>query len=204
MFFISIAALITLLLSAVLPWVVNNGAALTLNPLDFAEWTSLYPAVMGEAVPMSTTLFLRLFWVCTAAVIGFGFSSAKKVRALIIVAMTLGLLPPFEFLGALDNPNYRQQALIAILTLGIGLIGIAGLGKGYRSAIVMIAGILGMVAVFAGITRGLTFMEELHLSPGIGIGAILAAGGFGVLAVIYGYKQLGQRFSRHPIAQQAA
>lgn len=203
MLFISIAALCVLLLSAALPWVMNSGAALTLNAIDLAEWTSLYPAVMGEAIPMSTTLLLRLPFVCAAAAIGFGFNRARILRALLVIVMTLGLLPPFEFLGAFDNPNYRQQALIAILTLIIGLMGAAGIGNGFRPAIVTIGSVLGLFAVLIGVSRGLMFMQELRLSPGIGIGAVLAVGAFGVLAVVYGYKQLGQRHSRHPIAHQS-
>ena len=117
--------------------------------------------------------------------------------------MTIGLLPPFEFLGAFDNTNYRQQALIAILTLLLGLIGVAGVGKSYRPVVVAIAGVFGMFATLVGLSNGLMYMQALHLTPQIGIGAILAAGGFGVLAVVYGYKQLGQRLSRHPIAQQS-
>ncbi len=203
MAYISIAALLTLLLSAALPWVINTGTALSLNPVDFAEWTSLYPAVMGETVPMSTTLLLRLPWVCAAAIIGFGFSGAKVGRTFIIIVLSLGLLPPFEIISAFDNPNYRQQALIAILALTFGLIGVAGAGSRYRSMIVTITSAAGLFAVIMGVSRGMAFMREMQISPAIGIGTIVAAAGFGVLLVIYGYKQIGQRHNRRPIAHQS-
>ncbi|MBE2182959.1 MAG: hypothetical protein IAE89_06005 [Anaerolineae bacterium] len=203
MAYISIAALLMLLLSAALPWVINTGAALSLNSVDFAEWTSLYPAVMGETVSMSTTLLLRLMWVCAAVIIGFGFSGAKVGRAFIIIVLTLGLLPPFEIISAFDNPNYRQQAFIAILALATGLIGVAGIGSRYRSIIVVIASAAGLFAVIMGVSRGMAFMREAQISPVIGIGTVIAALGFGVLLIIYGYKQIGQRHNRRPTAHRS-
>jgi len=48
------------LIGYILPWTVNNSAALTLNAYDLAEWLSLHPLSRANTPPLMASFWLRL------------------------------------------------------------------------------------------------------------------------------------------------
>ena len=109
-----------------LPWIAGPGASLTLNAYDLAEWTSLHPWVRAATPPLVVTFMLRalpalltLFLFTTAA------RSWRRYIAVIVFVVALALLPPAAFFGsAFDDPNFRQQAVLALLTLGLPFLSV--------------------------------------------------------------------------------
>lgn len=184
--------LLTLLawIGTYLPWVTTTGAAFSSNLYDLAEWTSLYPAVRGGNPPLLPTFLLR----ATPALIAIGLSlhstrrvtstvsdslPVKRVGAfevsrwmwgvrVLAVLIAVGLLPPFDFFrGQFGDPNYRQQFIIAGLTLLIIIGGWWRAPPGIGFAVVVLA----VLCALAGAALGLNVLGQLglHAAPGVGV-----------------------------------
>lgn len=171
-----------------LPWLGIGIAALDHNLIDLAEWTSLHPGASAEVLPYLTPLLLRLPPVCLALLIGIGLHRGDHtLRIIAVVALTAALLPPFEFLSALDNANYRQQAALALIALCGGIIGqTVWPGRLHRPALLILAG-LGIGSAATGLARALALRQAYlpETQPGLGIVVTDAAFGLLLLLVLY-------------------
>src|SRR5262245_8162468 len=89
------------LLAYCAPWLVNNGAALTPNASDLAEWTSLNPATHVSSPPLLPSFLLRLPLVCLALILAFSHKTNQSfgwISAAYVLLTALALLPPLEFI----------------------------------------------------------------------------------------------------------
>lgn len=170
------------------PWVINGSAALNLNGYDLAEWTSLHPAAQAQTPPLLTALLLRLPLACAALWLGWNqpYTGRTCVAATIGLALTaISLLPPVEFLSQRDNPNYQQQAGLAILMLVMGLTGllfISRKGRRIRAIVSVSALIIGVGAGLSGLLQAVEWMREFQLPAVTGLGAWITMLSFGVVA----------------------
>ncbi len=107
------------LLGIALPWILAPSGAMTLNAYDLAEWTSLHPAQQGTSPPLMTPLMLRLQPLILSVLLGAIAPAGrmKAAAALMILALAIAQLPPFEFLYDVNNLNYRQQFFLAGVSL---------------------------------------------------------------------------------------
>jgi hypothetical protein len=191
-------ALILLLYS--LPWVVNPGVSLTFGGYDLAEWASLHHAARAESPPLLTSFLLRLPLALAAALIGLSGKGQGETRLFSLAAILLiavALLPPLEFTQAPDDPNYRQEALVA----GIALIGgLAGIGISARTPrfaplVSAVIGIVGAGAVIAGLNSAYGLLRGFELPVGLGIGGLGLAGVFAAAGAInlWSYRRSGEQ-----------
>ena len=110
-----------------LPWItIRNTASLSMTAYDLAEWASLHPNVPDSAFGPLATLLLRLPLACLgliAIIFIARLSKQPTVRVLFTITVAIALLPPLEFFTvARDDMNYRQQFMLALSTLLIGII----------------------------------------------------------------------------------
>jgi hypothetical protein len=157
-----------------LPWLVNPGVSLSPNGYDLAEWASLHPAVRNAIPALLTSLLLRLPLACFALLIAFT-TRRGLLPALIVLITALALLPPPEFIKALDDPNYRQQAALAVFTLIGGAVGLSGKLPRQRHWIAATVGLLGALASLVGLLQSYDLMRGFALPTQIGIGGALLA-----------------------------
>jgi hypothetical protein len=184
-------ALGAVMVGYMLPWLTGTGAALSFHAYDLAEWTSLMPASNTENPPLLTAFLLRLPLFCMG-MISAAISLRKQGWAQVaFVGIWLALagasLPPFEFLSYPDNPNYRQQAGLAALTIGIG--GIMMLPFVRRAIrpdwIGAAAAIIGAAAALIGLARGHALLTDYGLDMRMNIGGICCAAGFILCALMH-------------------
>jgi hypothetical protein len=160
------------LLACALPWVSNPGAGLSLNPVDLAEWTSLHPAIQAQSPPLLTTFLLRTPLLVVAALIGLSVGRAARwPAALAIAALAVAQLPPFEFVRDLESANYRQQALMAALTLAGGWLALFGIQRDRGGIIGAVVALAGLIAAVFGAAGALGAMRDFGLpaQPGPGL-----------------------------------
>jgi hypothetical protein len=178
------------LLAYSLPWVMNPGIGLTFGAYDLAEWASLHPAVRNSALPFLTSLLLRLPFACLSLIIASHVLAGKtRLRLLFLLLASIALLTPFEFFTQYrDDPNYRQQFILALATCLIGLA-LSGnyLRRFARSAGVLIA-VIGTVASFWGLIQGYSLMRSFDLPTRIGFGGFAFIAVYGAMVYLFGMK----------------
>ncbi|MCA0453060.1 MAG: hypothetical protein LCI00_03705 [Chloroflexi bacterium] len=182
--------LLIALIGYVLPWIVTPANGMQMGAYDLAEWSSLVPSVRQTAPFLWISLALRL----PLAIIGFLLSivlSIKNFRIAVaaLVIMSIALLPPLEFFTTYhDDPNYRQQFIIAASTL---LIGIASIKRSLNTKkwLVILFSILGTIAGIVGMSQGWSLMQNYKLPMSIGIGMVATTVGFATIAGLGILKQ---------------
>jgi hypothetical protein len=172
--------MVVALVGYALPWTLTPGAATRFNGYDLAEWMSLHPASGGETPMLLTSLLLRV----PLALLGVAAASNGAQRAafahrvtwmLIALALAVALVPPLEILDDPNNPNYRQQLMIAVGTLIAGLVvWLPPLRRRWLTASLAAAagasGVWGAVRAY-----DLLGVFALPLSPGVGAVVFAAA-----------------------------
>ncbi len=173
------------LLACALPWVVNPGAGLSLNPVDLAEWTSLNPTIQNQTPSLLTTFLLRTPLLVVAVLFALAANrSTRPLAALLVVVLAAAQLPPFEILSNFSNPNYQQQALLAGLTLVLGLLALIAVPRKHALAAASLTSIAGLAAVLLGASSGLDAMHALGLPALAGPGLILYCAALGLTTAL--------------------
>ena len=162
------------------PWTATTGAAFSVNLFDLAEWTSLDPVVRGGNPTLLSTFLLRATVALIALALAIKIVDMPNRLArwglwLLTFLIGVGLLPPLDFFrGSFDDPNYRQQFVIAAVTLiSIGAIIFFG-RRGTVRALAWIGSILSILALIFGVIGTLMAASELgafglRFAPGVGI-----------------------------------
>jgi len=181
-----------------LPWVYHRAAGLTFNAYDLAEWVSLSPEARGGGLPLLIPFLLRFALVGIALMCGIraaisNHSVSRGLYMLLALVLTLNLLPPVDFFkGASDDPNYRQQFILAIGTLiSLGVMVFVRRRVPATARWNLIALIISFVAgacALAGNLLGLYVVQSLKLDETLGSGMLLyvACMGMAVLALTGG------------------
>lgn len=176
-----------------MPWSSHAATSLTFGAYDLAEWSSLHPAVRFVEPALQPTLLLRLppVLLLIAFALGVGaprFSWIWWFSLMVIIVGAVALMPPLEFFAATDDPNYRQQALLAGVTLLGGLIGISGIGGSLRWPLVAILCVSAIISAVMGLRDTQALLGAFQLETGLGVGIIGFVGCVliaGVLALVH-------------------
>ncbi|MBC8097973.1 MAG: hypothetical protein H7Y11_00895 [Armatimonadetes bacterium] len=170
------AVLLLLALTAyLLPWVLHPGISVSLGGYDLAEWVSLH---IPER-PLLTMLLLRLPPACIAVLCAFRWGYPRFTRAWwlalgVVLAMGIALLPPLEFFTIFrDDPNYRQQFMLALSTVGIGALGLSGMLARLHKMIIVICCLAAMIASIIGLQGTWGLFAGLRLPTQLGLGSVL-------------------------------
>jgi hypothetical protein len=171
------------------PWIATTGTAFSVNLFDLAEWTSLDPNVRGGNPPLLATFLLRATVGLIAVALAtksIGISNRVARWGLWILAALIGagLLPPLDFFrGAFDDLNYRQQFVIALISVMGTCVVIFIEGRtisasmklreklGVRFLLGSGLAILGLATGMIGAVLGIRELSAfgLHLAPGLGL-----------------------------------
>lgn len=178
--------LIIALVGCFIPWIVVPVGGLQMGAYDLAEWSSLVPAVRQAAPFMWPALALRL----PLAFVGVLFSlyTAQNHRGwavTIAIVTAIALLPPLEFFTIYrDDANYRQQFIIAVGTLIIGIMGIGLRDQNKQMTLIVIVCLLGCIASVVGLGQAYTLMGSFSLHPTLGLGGGMTILGLAIIAAV--------------------
>ncbi|MDQ7026038.1 MAG: hypothetical protein Q9P01_20190 [Anaerolineae bacterium] len=175
------------IIAYLLPWAINTTTGLTLGGYDLAEWLSLHPATHPSRIP---TLLLRGQLLILTLIIVWTtkkplFTNEWWLRCIIVGLLVIAQLPPPEFLAWTGDQNQRQQALLAILSLIGGIVGLTGILYRVRPYLLIVVIIIGLLAVIYVLTQIQTRMQDFVLKATLGIGGISLIVVYVVLLVIY-------------------
>ncbi len=188
---IFVTLVIIALYACTLPWVSNPGAALSLSAYDLAEWTSLVPTIRAGSPPLLPTLLLRLplLWLAWLVALQPG---QRWGRGLAVLIAAVALLPPLQFVKTPDDINYRQQFILAGLTLVVGLLGVSDRWVRWHGVLALAIAVVGAIGALVGTTQGYTLMRDYQLPVQIGLGGIV----FTMSLVLIGLQQTRQLTAR--------
>jgi len=164
-----------------LPWSTHSTSSLTFGAYDLAEWSSLHPAVRFVEPILQTPLLLRLPAALLLMAFALNVPSSRFSRAwwiafAVVIVGAIALMPPLEFFSATDDPNYRQQALVATVALLGGLVGLSGtFARVALPLVILISGATLAIALI-GFDAAYRLLIAFQVAPTLGIGVI----GFGV------------------------
>jgi hypothetical protein len=173
------------LLGYFLPWVLTPAISLNLGAYDLAEWSSLHPIVRQTTPFLWTSLVLRIplaiVGILFAAYIGKTFRRAS-IAILCLLIAAIALLPPLEFFTIYrDDPNYRQQFFLGLITPIIGIIIIGESSKLQRLTLIALS-ILGVLTSVLGLYQALGLLQSFGLPITVGSGGVITCVSLAVLA----------------------
>ena len=169
------------------PWLINSkSAVLTVGAYDLAEWVSLVPSVRVDNPLLWQAMILRLHPLLWAGVIAFSTqkSDIRPLRVFqiaFVVLLAIGLLPALHFIGRIgEDFNYRQQFILAVITVLIGVIGFSGVLGRFSRWLASGFALVGLVASIAGYHIAQSLMAQYGLQPEMGLGVVLSVIGYGI------------------------
>jgi len=184
------------LLGFLSPWTLASSAPMTLNAFDLAEWTSLHPAQRHTSPPLLAPLLLRAQLVFLTLVLALAASGRpwKVISAVAVILLALAQLPPFEYVYDIANVNYRQQFLLALVSLIGGLVALRARHRRVTWILLFLLPIVGIVTAFTGFTQAIDVYRQLLPIASTGLGPwLLTASYVGISAVCL--RALGPRAS---------
>jgi len=155
-----------------LPWIVASSGPMTLNAFDLAEWASLVPAQRGTSPPLVVPLLLRTQPVLLSLLLGVIAVGRKEmaIAALAICLLATAQLPPFEYVYDINNLNYRQQFVLAAVSLVAGLL-LLPLGRRWIAlAVKMALAISGIGTAALGLSGAMALFSQFGLAAAQGAG----------------------------------
>ena len=176
-----------------LPWVLTPASSLSLGAYDLAEWSSLHPIIRQTIPFLWTALALRIplaiLGILLAAYVNKSFHR-PSITIICILVTAIALLPPLEFFTTYrDDPNYRQQFVIALLTLAIGIPAAIAQPKTLRTRLIAILSVLGALASAIGLYQEQILMQGFDLHTAIGPGGVTTSVALAAIAYLYITKQ---------------
>jgi hypothetical protein len=162
-----------------MPFWGSQPASLQFNTYDLSEWATLSPETLNILTGLNIAFMLRLALVGTILQLLLTLLRFDIPRQWYLVIAFIGgvlLLPPMElFVQSHNDPNYRQQFMLAIICwFGTAIIK-SQFAKRHRYAIQRLIAVLVMVCSIVGaIMTGIT----LRLAEGgwiFGVGFYLTA-----------------------------
>jgi len=161
------------LVAYTLPWLTNPG--LSFSAYDLAEWVSLHPAVRESALPFLTSLLLRLPLACLGIIIATTIPPKNfGLRLIVVFLISIALLPPLEFFTRYqDDPNYRQQLVLALTTFFTGVHSIWSQERKLFKSLTVLIVLIGALSGLTGLIQGYSLMRQFNVPVQIGIGGII-------------------------------
>lgn len=158
------------------PWVQTPINGINGGAYDLAEWASLHPAVQSTLLPLIPSLLLRLHLPIFVLLLSLDIRLPAWSKFCVIALLIIAQFPPLEFLSERDNPNYQQQAALAILSIILMLISTI---KGIRAKtrwILAGLGLFGGVLSLAGLAQIMGLLDDFQIAvqPAAGAFALTA------------------------------
>jgi len=189
------------LLIYALPWLKANSPALELNAYDWAEWLSLHPAERSTAPPLLLTLALRLHLVAWSMLLASALPPRWRWRFVVVLALVAAAqLPPLEFLSSTQDNNYQQQAVLALLSLALGLLARRFLSPDGLWWVMGGIGAIGALLLIISLPQALSRIQDYYPSMALSAAPLALIGLYaGALILAMNHK----RSHSAPLAQAA-
>ncbi len=187
------------------PVVSSHAGSLSFTLFDLAEWTSLLPAERQAAISLALPFLLRIQIVVLLVLSLCTLTIRNQTRravlfGLIMCAVAISQLPPFEFLSQLDDPNYRQQMLIASLCLLGGFALSKNWLNHYTKYIALFVAVAASAAFVFALTQTHIYLTQYQIPYQLGLAAPALLLTYGVTAMsIFQTKRAPQRPSNSSI-----
>lgn len=187
----SLLALLIALLAYALPWTIAPSHALSLNAYDLAEWMSIHPSGQTSNPILLVPFLLRLPLACIALLINWTmpthrFSAAWWCKILGILALSVMLLPPLEFLSDHENLNYIQQFTLTLIAFTGAFWRLLGI-KYLKSLTWIVAFIAAAAAMWGTLQASMEMRSLLQVDIQLGAGSVFLTAAFiyiGLLVII--------------------
>lgn len=168
----------------ILPWTLNNNAALSLGAYDFAEFLAKRHF---DETSYNTILALRgqlvfLTWLLAFSIHRPLFTVNWWIKTVICIVLVIAQLPPLTFISNFGDINQQQQALLSLSSLigvGFGLTGLLWSAKNYLRLGISLIGIL---TTIYGVSHAIQIMA---------IYSEQTRPGFGAIGLIFAYIAIG-------------
>ncbi len=162
------------LLALFLPWSNGTNAAVVLNAWDLAEWSSLHPLSRNADPALAVSFGLRALPLFLLALTLWRAGLPILLRAALAALVAVALLPPPQyFFTDLADPNYRQQLLLSIAALLIGLV--SAWRRIWLHWLQIILPLMAPVMAWISVSAALDLQRSLELKTGPGVGLALFA-----------------------------
>ena len=176
-----------------LPWVLTPASSLSLGAYDLAEWSSIHPVVRLTIPFLWTAVALRIplavLGIFIAAYIHKTFYS-KSIAIICLLIVAISLFPPLEFFTTYrDDPNYRQQFLLALSTVIVGILAIIWQLKQFKNTLFIALSILGVMSSMIGLYQAQNLMHDFHLPISVGSGGLITSIALVAMGYLYITKQ---------------
>ncbi len=178
-----------LLLAYLSPLVVGPGAALSFGGYDLAEWASLPPDVRTQNPPLVTSFLLRVPLTLLTLFIAFAapyrrFTAGWLLTGVVVLALVAAQLPPLEYFSvARNDPNYAQQAALAVISLVGAALPLMTQPRAWRSLLGALFAALGAVTVVAGVLSAQALLAAYQIEAVASAAASMTVTLFVVAAV---------------------
>ena len=155
-----------------LPWIVASSGPMTLNAFDLAEWASLIPAQRGTSPQLLVPLLLRTQPVLLTSLLGVVAVGRKEmaIAAIAICLLAIAQLPPFEYVYDINNLNYRQQFVLAVVSLVAGFCLLPLRRQRLMIVVKLALALVGMVTAMLGLSGAITLFSQFGLAAAHGAG----------------------------------
>ncbi len=157
------------LVACFLPWAQTEGAALSLNLWDLAEWASLNPLSRSAEPVLGVSFGLRALPLLLLALTLWRAGWRPLLRLALTLVLVIAMLPPPQFfLSDLSDLNYRQQLVMAILALVVGMAG--SLRATWSPWLLTLVSLAALLAALVSLSAALDLQRSLGLMavPGTG------------------------------------
>lgn len=199
---------IIFLLAYITPFlfIANNNPSLTFY--DLAEWTTLLPGERSSFPPLTIAFALRLNILLLVLYLASVYHPTLLLHKVVlygaIVSLVIAQLPPLEILQTLQDTNYQQQLLFAIVSTAILLLKIQlpRLFNDYEKFVCLFIAFLGTTALlFAWQHTSKSFSDyKLVAQPAIALGLFFLTYS---LCFVYGIKQKRDAMASRLILQKS-
>jgi len=183
----------TALVGYFLPWVLTQASSLSLGAYDLAEWSSLHPIVRQSVPFLWTTLALRIPLAIAGILLAAYLrktTGSLTIGIIVLLVTAIALLPPLEFFTTYrDDPNYRQQFTLVLVTLIIGFLIVIGKLKRLQTGMLIALSVLGVIASAVGLYQANSLLQGFEVHTAIGLGGVITSIAFAAVAYLYITKQ---------------
>jgi hypothetical protein len=122
-----------------------------------------------------TSLLLRIPLATFGLIIGvLLFKNYPGIRGIFVLLIAIALLPPLEFFTQYrDDPNYRQQFALALVTVIVGLGSIAIRSPRWKNILWTALTLIGAISGLAGLIQGYSLLRGFELPTYVGSGGLV-------------------------------
>jgi hypothetical protein len=193
---------VCLLTSALfMPFTSTDAGSLSFNLFDLAEWASLLPAERDAEISLLLPFMLRVQIVCVLMFVVYLLTMRKTLHGsavLLSIIVAVSQLPPIEIISNPNDPNYRQQLLIAALSLASSWGVLFFCAHNYTKSVLLLALTVSSGLLLAALMATQAHLVQYQLFEHFGLGGPVLLAGYLLAAFMLWQQKRAPQRSLHP------